>query len=75
MLECQSLEEAEWEEERKEKELHLMEVEEECIKEMDKGELLILRRLLVAKRRQIMKNKGKTSSTHGAPYTAVCALS
>ena len=38
---------AEWEankEERKEKEVHLMEVEEECIKEADEGELLVLRR-------------------------------
>jgi len=46
MVECQALEEADWEEERKEKEVHLMEVEEECIEEADEGELLVLRRAL-----------------------------
>ena len=46
MAECQALEGAEWEEERKEKEVHLMEVEEECIEEADEGELLVLRRAL-----------------------------
>jgi hypothetical protein len=46
MAECQALEEAEWEEERKEKEVHLMQVEEECIEEADEGELLVLRRAL-----------------------------
>jgi len=44
MSKCQALEEAEWEKERKEKEVHLMEVEEECIEEADEGELLVLRR-------------------------------
>ena len=43
MSKCQALEEAEWEKERKEKEVHLMEVEEECIEEADEGELLVLR--------------------------------
>jgi len=44
--ECQALKESEWEEERKEKEVHLMEVEEECFEEADEGELLALRRAL-----------------------------
>ena len=46
VVQCQTLEEAEWEEERKEKEVHLIEVEEECIEEANEGELLVLRRAL-----------------------------
>ena len=46
MTECQALEEVEWKEERKEKEVPLMEVEEQCIEETDEGELLVLRRAL-----------------------------
>jgi len=46
MAECQALEEAEWEEERKEKEVLFMKVEQECIEEVDEGELLVLRRAL-----------------------------
>ena len=37
MAECQALEEAEWEEEWKEKEVHLIEVKEECVEEEDEG--------------------------------------
>jgi len=44
--ECQAVEEAEWEEEKNDKEVHLMEVEEECVKVADEGELLVLRRAL-----------------------------
>ena len=47
MVGCQALEEAEWEEERKEKDIHLIvEVEEEYIEEADEGELLVLGRAL-----------------------------
>jgi len=45
MAECQAIEEAEWEEERSEKEVHLMEVEE-CVEVVDEGEMLVLRRAL-----------------------------
>jgi len=38
------LEETEWEEEGNEKEVHLMEIEEECVKEANEGDLLVLRR-------------------------------
>jgi len=47
MVECQAIVEAEWEEENNDKEVHLMEVEEEeCVEVADKGELLVLRRAL-----------------------------
>jgi len=47
MVECQAIVEAEWEEENNDKEVHLMEVEEEeCAEVADKGELLVLRRAL-----------------------------
>jgi len=37
---------AEFEEQGSDKEVHLMEVEEECVEEVDDGELLVLRRAL-----------------------------
>jgi len=47
MAECQAIVEAELEEENKDKEVHLMEVEEEeCVEVADEGELLVLRRAL-----------------------------
>ena len=47
MVECQAIVEAELEEENKDKEVHLMEVEEEeCVEVADEGELLVLRRAL-----------------------------
>jgi len=46
MAECQALEDAEWKEEIKDKEVHLMKVEEECIEEESEGELLVLGRTL-----------------------------
>ena len=46
LVECQTFEEAEWEDEGNEREVHLMEVEEECVELVDKGELLVLWRAL-----------------------------
>ena len=46
IAECQAIEEAKWEEERSEKEVHLMEIEEECVEVADEGEMLVLRRTL-----------------------------
>jgi len=46
LAECQALEEVEWEQGGDDKEVHLIEVEEECVVEVDKGELLVLRRAL-----------------------------
>jgi len=46
LAECQVLEEVESEEEGNDKEVHLMKAEEECVEEVDKGELPMLRRAL-----------------------------
>ena len=46
LVEYQTLEQAELGEEGSDKEVHLMEMEEECIEEADEGELLVLRRAL-----------------------------
>ena len=46
MVEYQTLEQAELGEEGSDKEVHLMEMEEECVEEADEGELLVLRRAL-----------------------------
>jgi len=40
LAECQVLEEAEWKEEGNDKEVHLMEVEEECVERQMKGSYL-----------------------------------
>jgi len=42
LAEYQSLKQAKWEEDRDDKEVHLMEVEEECVEEGDEGKLLVL---------------------------------
>ena len=42
MAEYQSLKQAKWEEDMDDKEVHLMEVEEECVEEGDEGKLLVL---------------------------------
>ena len=46
MVEYQALEQAELGEEGSDKEVHLMEMEEEYVKEADEGEFLVLRRAL-----------------------------
>ena len=46
LVEYQALEQAEFGEEGSDKEVHLMEMEEEYVEEADEGELLVLRRAL-----------------------------
>jgi len=46
LVEYQALEKVELEEEGGDKEVHMMEIEEECVGEANEGELLILRRAL-----------------------------
>ena len=46
LVKYQALEEAKLEEKGSDKEVHLMEMEEECIEEADEGEVLVLERAL-----------------------------
>lgn len=59
LVECQELEETEFKEEVGDKEVHLMEIEEECVVEADEGELLVLRRALNGNKSSHHEEQGK----------------
>ena len=75
MAECQALEEAEWEEERKEKEVHLMEVEEEYIEKADEGELRALKRAISGQKApNHEEHGGNIFHTRCTIHGCVCSL-
>jgi len=73
LFEYQALEGAELEEEGGDKEVHLMEMEEECVEEADEGDLLVLKRALSGHKVPNQENNVRISSTLGALSMAVCA--
>ena len=75
MAECQAIEEAKWEEEKNDKEVHLMEVEEDCVEVADEGELLVLRRALSGQKApNLEEQKENIFHTRCTIHGRVCSL-
>jgi len=74
MAECQAIEEVEWEEEKNDNEVHLMEVKEECVEVVDKGELLVLRRALSGKTPNLEEQRENIFHTRCTIHRRVCSL-
>ena len=73
-MEYKALKEAKLREEGSDKEIHLMEFEEECIEEVDKGEFLVLRRSLIVVKSQTVRSNVRTYSTLDVPSMAEYGL-